>query len=146
MQRSQKIWLRWQTRSGVQIRGTLIFCIRDFPKRTVLASSSLLRQLFRLFVRQSQYSACLWALRSRLYLSLGPTSLHSQQDTRRLPVVPPTPATRPNFTMVNDLEQRRTAIDPEDLPHPVALKPRQMLEEREDVNILAPLVRCSKRE
>jgi hypothetical protein len=48
--------------------------------------------------------------------------------------------------MVNDIEQRRRATDMDELPRPVTLKPRQMLEEREDVNILAPLVRCSKRE
>ncbi|KAI5453565.1 tRNA dihydrouridine synthase [Naganishia albida] len=32
----------------------------------------------------------------------------------------------------------------DELPRPVTLTPRQMLEEREDVNVLAPLVRCSK--
>jgi hypothetical protein len=48
--------------------------------------------------------------------------------------------------MVNDVEQRQRSIDMDELPRPVTLKPRQMLEEREDVNILAPLVRCSKRE
>lgn len=46
--------------------------------------------------------------------------------------------------MANDIAQKCTAIDMDELPRPVTLRPRQMLEEREDVNILAPLVRCSK--
>lgn len=40
---------------------------------------------------------------------------------------------------------RSAEFDVDELPVPVTLTPRQMLEEREDVNVLAPLVRCSKR-
>jgi hypothetical protein len=35
---------------------------------------------------------------------------------------------------------------PEELPEPEVLTMRQMLDEMEEVHVLAPLVRCSKRE
>jgi hypothetical protein len=35
--------------------------------------------------------------------------------------------------------------EPEELPEPEVLTMRQMLDEMEEVHVLAPLVRCSKR-
>lgn len=46
--------------------------------------------------------------------------------------------------MTNDSLCKSEELDVDKLPRPVTLTPRQMLEEREDVNVLAPLVRCSK--
>lgn len=46
--------------------------------------------------------------------------------------------------MTHDGLHRFQDLDVDELPRPVTLTPRQMLEEREDVNVLAPLVRCSK--
>jgi hypothetical protein len=46
--------------------------------------------------------------------------------------------------MINDRLRKSEEFDVDELPRPVTLAPRQMLEEREDVNVLAPLVRCSK--
>jgi hypothetical protein len=48
--------------------------------------------------------------------------------------------------MSDETDKSDMNYDVSDLPQPATLTPRQMLEEREDVNILAPLVRCSKRE
>ncbi|KAJ9104001.1 hypothetical protein QFC21_002464 [Naganishia friedmannii] len=46
---------------------------------------------------------------------------------------------------MSDAHDNSTAeCDVSDLPRPAILTPRQMLEEREDINVLAPLVRCSK--
>lgn len=62
------------------------------------------------------------------------------------PQLLPTDHPQSIIIMANDIPQSGTAVDVDELPRPVTLTPRQMLEEREDVNILAPLVRCSKRE
>jgi hypothetical protein len=46
--------------------------------------------------------------------------------------------------MALDTSDGSEAFNVDEVPRPVTLTPRQMLEEREDVNVLAPLVRCSK--
>lgn len=48
--------------------------------------------------------------------------------------------------MSDTADQSTAGYDGLGLPRPTVLTPRRMLEEREDVNVLAPLVRCSKRE